>query len=605
MPIPVPTPGPVQPGAINVAGSLGAATADAQALASLGASVVGLSEKLESFSLRRADLKNRADIIETASRWAEEESQLQQDLLTQPEFQDESTWIPEADRRLGALRQDWEAAQIAPEARDAISERWLEFSSRTKIRIGGQAMARGIERAKQRSELAIQRFIDAGDLDGALGVVDTLLPGTTPEERELAKHGIRQQFTEEEIQKRITMDPVGIEKELESGAYAGQVPARKLRYLQEDARIAANRTRSETFSELTLEFMDGKFRSPDDIDSMAEQGLISKGQALAYRREYDSKVPSEDDVRLFNDLHKEALRYNPAGDRDQSKFADLAGRIAFSGLPSARLTDLKKALDERTKGFADSDKMKATMLRDTLQRGFEDGQWFGAIPKVEVDGEMVPDPVRMQEAHQAYDDMRLELEQWIKSGDYDDLLKDGREWMYDRMRETIPATGAEEILRSLPDTSMVADPDEVYTSADNFPSQYFSVNELASKGDGSVKADGELLNAANAMREKFGGPVAVTSGYRDPAYNEKKGGAKRSQHMEGKALDVSMAGMDTEDKKRLLRSALESGFRGIGFYAKSPNMLHVDVGEKRTWHWGLSNVPAWAKDIMEEYGYDV
>ena len=39
-------------------------------------------------------------------------------------------------------------------------------------------------------------------------------------------------------------------------------------------------------------------------------------------------------------------------------------------------------------------------------------------------------------------------------------------------------------------------------------------------------------------REHFGSPLYVSSGYRSPELNRAIGGAKRSQHMEGRALDL-------------------------------------------------------------------
>lgn len=41
----------------------------------------------------------------------------------------------------------------------------------------------------------------------------------------------------------------------------------------------------------------------------------------------------------------------------------------------------------------------------------------------------------------------------------------------------------------------------------------------------------------DAIRERLGHPCVLTSGYRNESYNRGVGGAKRSQHMEGRALD--------------------------------------------------------------------
>ena len=55
--------------------------------------------------------------------------------------------------------------------------------------------------------------------------------------------------------------------------------------------------------------------------------------------------------------------------------------------------------------------------------------------------------------------------------------------------------------------------------------------------------------------------------------------ASKSLHMEGKAIDIRIAGMDLD----YLREAAQSlGVGGVGFYPVS-GFVHVDVGRLRTW----------------------
>lgn len=46
------------------------------------------------------------------------------------------------------------------------------------------------------------------------------------------------------------------------------------------------------------------------------------------------------------------------------------------------------------------------------------------------------------------------------------------------------------------------------------------------------------INVFQPLRDHFGVPIYVSSGYRGPELNRAIGGAKRSQHMEGRALDL-------------------------------------------------------------------
>jgi uncharacterized protein YcbK (DUF882 family) len=76
----------------------------------------------------------------------------------------------------------------------------------------------------------------------------------------------------------------------------------------------------------------------------------------------------------------------------------------------------------------------------------------------------------------------------------------------------------------------------------------------------------------------------VISGYRSPATNsmlnkQTSGVAKRSYHMQGKAIDVRMSGFDTRE---LHKAALSLKAGGVGYYSSS-NFVHLDVGRVRYW----------------------
>ena len=76
----------------------------------------------------------------------------------------------------------------------------------------------------------------------------------------------------------------------------------------------------------------------------------------------------------------------------------------------------------------------------------------------------------------------------------------------------------------------------------------------------------------------------IISGYRSPKTNQllrkrSNGVAKRSLHMQGKALDVRITGEKTRNVRDCAIS-LKSG--GVGYYAKS-NFVHIDTGRVRTW----------------------
>ena len=79
-------------------------------------------------------------------------------------------------------------------------------------------------------------------------------------------------------------------------------------------------------------------------------------------------------------------------------------------------------------------------------------------------------------------------------------------------------------------------------------------------------------------------PFQVISGYRSPASNQmlasnSSGVAKHSLHMEGKAIDIRIPGIQLAD---LRRAGLKLQGGGVGYYPES-NFVHLDVGRVRTW----------------------
>lgn len=77
---------------------------------------------------------------------------------------------------------------------------------------------------------------------------------------------------------------------------------------------------------------------------------------------------------------------------------------------------------------------------------------------------------------------------------------------------------------------------------------------------------------------------SVISGYRSPQTNARlheqgRGVAQHSLHMEGRAIDVRIAGVDCAD---LAAHALGLKRGGVGYYRAS-DFVHLDTGAFRTW----------------------
>ena len=98
--------------------------------------------------------------------------------------------------------------------------------------------------------------------------------------------------------------------------------------------------------------------------------------------------------------------------------------------------------------------------------------------------------------------------------------------------------------------------------------------------------DVRTIEFLSMVDRKLGGNHGfhVISGYRSPAYNEwlrqaGRGVAKRSLHLEGRAIDVRIPGVPLAN---LRRAALSLEYGGVGYYPRT-DFVHLDSGRIRTW----------------------
>jgi zinc D-Ala-D-Ala carboxypeptidase len=107
----------------------------------------------------------------------------------------------------------------------------------------------------------------------------------------------------------------------------------------------------------------------------------------------------------------------------------------------------------------------------------------------------------------------------------------------------------------------------------------FSPRELACKGTGQLVVDTEALDKLQALRNRLGRPLLITSAYRSPEHNRRVGGAPNSLHMRAVAFDVRM---ENQNPASFDIAARETGFTGFGYYPRQ-GFMHIDTGPARIW----------------------
>ncbi|SOY53895.1 conserved hypothetical protein, DUF882, COG3108; putative exported protein [Cupriavidus taiwanensis] len=165
-------------------------------------------------------------------------------------------------------------------------------------------------------------------------------------------------------------------------------------------------------------------------------------------------------------------------------------------------------------------------------------------------------------------------------------------------RRALASVPANQALAGLPDARTLAFDHThtgervslVYAVGDRFvPEALTTLNGfLRDHYSGKVGAiDPQLFDLLFQVRRELGTdkPFQVISGYRSPATNSRlrnsRGGgvARHSLHMDGKAIDIRLAGVSLADVRDAAKS-LQGG--GVGYY-ESDQFVHIDTGRVRYW----------------------
>ena len=123
----------------------------------------------------------------------------------------------------------------------------------------------------------------------------------------------------------------------------------------------------------------------------------------------------------------------------------------------------------------------------------------------------------------------------------------------------------------------------------------------------------EILQPA---RELLGTAIHISSGYRSQKHNQAVGGASKSQHCFGKALDIYVSNLTGLELFEFMIKNYGSKLGGIGLYSNEliqSKFIHIDTRDKKnskeiiSWYYNASgqyiSPTFFMKSLANKHGY--
>ena len=115
----------------------------------------------------------------------------------------------------------------------------------------------------------------------------------------------------------------------------------------------------------------------------------------------------------------------------------------------------------------------------------------------------------------------------------------------------------------------------------NFNSTEFDCNDGSAMPKEVLLNVQKLANQLQVLRDSLGVSITVNSGYRSTSHNKKIGGSINSQHLLGKAADITAQGYTPAQVHAKIEELINSGHMlqgGLGSYS---TFTHYDIRKNK------------------------
>ena len=120
----------------------------------------------------------------------------------------------------------------------------------------------------------------------------------------------------------------------------------------------------------------------------------------------------------------------------------------------------------------------------------------------------------------------------------------------------------------------------------NFSLEEFACHDGTPVPPELIQTVKKLAENLEIIRKEVGKPLKILSGYRTPAWNKRVEGAKSSNHMLGRAADITVEGIPPKAIADTIERLIKEGKlppSGLGRYK---GFTHYDIRGKNS-RWGL------------------
>lgn len=95
----------------------------------------------------------------------------------------------------------------------------------------------------------------------------------------------------------------------------------------------------------------------------------------------------------------------------------------------------------------------------------------------------------------------------------------------------------------------------------------------------------KLAGQLQFLRDYTGRAITINSAYRSPEHNAKVGGSPTSQHILGKAADITIEGLKPAEVYRIIEDLIDMGNMLQGGLGNYKNFTHYDIRKtKARWN---------------------